>query len=123
MYRDDRSALSDARRQGYGIGRSAAPDAPVFARAGSQHLGCDGRTVQRRLAERNMSFSRVVDALRAELVVRPIEDKSRSLPAVAELLGFSAQSALARWFRERFGCSITQWRTDPRHRLSVETTG
>jgi AraC-like DNA-binding protein len=31
------------------------------------------------------------------------------LPAVAELLGFSTQSALARWFREEFGRSITQW--------------
>ena len=89
----------------------------------AQHLGCDGRTVQRRLAERSMNFSQVVDAQRAEMVVRLIEDKSRSLPAVAELLGFSAQSALARWFRERFGCSISQWRTDPRHRLLVEKTG
>ena len=89
----------------------------------AQHLGCDGRTVQRRLAERSMNFSQVVDAQRAEMVVRLIEDKSRSLPAVAELLGFSAQSALARWFRERFGCSIRQWRTDPRHRLLVEKTG
>ena len=89
----------------------------------AQHLGCDGRTVQRRLAERGKSFSEVVNEQRAAMVVRLIEDKSRSLPAVAELLGFSAQSALARWFRERFGCSITQWRTDPRHRLLVEKTG
>ena len=78
----------------------------------AQHLGCDGRTVQRWLAERGSSFSEILDAQRSELVVRLIEDQSRSLPAVAELLGFSAQSALARWFRERFGCSITQWRTN-----------
>ena len=77
----------------------------------AQHLGYDGRTVQRRLAERGKSFSEILDAQRAEMVVRLIEDKGRSLPAVAEILGFSAQSALARWFRERFGCSITQWRT------------
>ena len=55
------------------------------------------------------TFSEIVDAQRAELVVRLIEDQTRSLPAVAEPLGFSAQSALARWFRERFGQSITQW--------------
>jgi hypothetical protein len=35
----------------------------------------------------------------------------RSLPVVAELLVLSAQSALAHWFRERFGKSITQWRS------------
>ena len=75
------------------------------------------------LAERGKSFSEVVNEQRAAMVVRLIEDKGRSLPAVAELLGFSAQSALARWFRERFGCSITQWRTSPRHRLMVEKAG
>ena len=83
----------------------------------AQHLGCDGRTVQRRLAEHNKSFSDILNEQRAEMVVRLIEDKGRSLPAVAELLGFSAQSALARWFRDHFGCSITKWRVNPRHRL------
>lgn len=78
----------------------------------AQHLGSDGRTVQRRLAERGGSFSGILDAQRSEMVIRLIEDQTRSLPAVAELLGFSAQSALARWFRERFGCSITQWRKE-----------
>jgi AraC-like DNA-binding protein len=84
----------------------------------AQHLGCDGRTVQRWLGEKGSSFSDLLDAERAETVVRLIEDRNRSLPAVAELLGFSAQSALARWFKERFGCSITQWRTGPRHRAA-----
>jgi AraC-like DNA-binding protein len=80
----------------------------------AQHLGCDVRTVQRWLAEHGTNFSEILDAQRAEMVVRLIEDRSRSLPAVAELLGFSAQSALARWFKERFGCSITRWRADNR---------
>ena len=81
----------------------------------AQHLGCDGRTVQRRLAEHGTGFSDILDEQRAEMVVRLVEDKARSLPAVAELLGFSAQSALARWFRDRFGCSISEWRKNPRH--------
>ena len=81
----------------------------------AEHLGCDGRTVQRRLAEHNKSFSDILDEQRAEMVVRLIEDKARSLPAVAELLGFSAQSALARWFRDHFGCSIIKWRVDSVH--------
>ena len=76
----------------------------------ARHLGCDGRTVQRWLAERGESFSGILDSQRAEMVIRLLEDRGRSLPAVAELLGFSAQSALARWFREHFGCSISQWR-------------
>ena len=85
----------------------------------ARHLGCDGRTVQRWLAEHGTSFSQILDAQRVELVVRLIEDRNRSLPAVAELLGFSAQSALARWFRERFGCSITQWRARLSRRAQI----
>ncbi|MDE2363454.1 MAG: AraC family transcriptional regulator [Hyphomicrobiales bacterium] len=76
----------------------------------ARHLGCNQRTLQRRLAERGTTFFDIVEAQRAEIVVRLIEDDSRSLPAVAELLGFSAQSALSRWFRQRFDCSISQWR-------------
>ena len=76
----------------------------------AEHLGCDRRTLHRRLAARGVTFSDIVDAQRNELIIRLIEDRTRSLPAVAELLGFSNQSALARWFRERFGRSITQWR-------------
>jgi len=83
----------------------------------AQHLGCDVRTMQRRLADSGKSFSQIVDEQRAEMVVRLIEEKGRSLSAVAALLGFSAQSALARWFRERFNCSITEWRSNPRRRL------
>ena len=76
----------------------------------AEHLGCDRRTLHRRLGARGVTFSDIVDAQRNELIIRLIEDRTRSLPAVAELLGFSNQSALARWFRERFGRSITQWR-------------
>jgi AraC-like DNA-binding protein len=53
---------------------------------------------------RHSAASDIVDAQRAELVVCLIEDRSRSLPAVAELLGFSTER-LARWFREEFGRS------------------
>jgi AraC-like DNA-binding protein len=35
------------------------------------------------------------------------------------LLGFSAQSAMARWFRGRFGCSISQWRADDGQRAAL----
>jgi AraC-like DNA-binding protein len=67
--------------------------------------------VHRQLADKGKTFSQIVDAQRTELVTRLLEDRKRSLPAVAELLGFSGQSALGRWFKERFGCTITQWRT------------
>ena len=47
----------------------------------AEHLGCDRRTIHRHLAARSVTFSEIVDAQRAELVVRMNEDQTRSLPA------------------------------------------
>ena len=76
----------------------------------AQRLGVDRRTVHRHLAREKLTFSKVVDSVRAELVTRYVENSDRPLTSVAELLGFSALSAFSRWFRSEFGCSVTQWR-------------
>lgn len=76
----------------------------------ADRLGVDRRTIHRRLAREGESFSSIMDSVRAELVTRHIENRERPLVAVAELLGFSALSAFSRWFRARFGCSVTEWR-------------
>jgi AraC-like DNA-binding protein len=80
----------------------------------AEHFGCTRRTVHRHLSECGTSFSAILDAERADLALRLIEDRSRPLAAVAEMLGFSAQSAMARWFKGRFGRSVTAWRSDAR---------
>jgi len=85
----------------------------------AEHLGCNRRTIHRRLVACGTSFSEVLDNERAEIVVRLIQERSRPLAEIAEMIGFSAQSAMARWFRERFGCSITAWRSDPRQGLAA----
>jgi AraC-like DNA-binding protein len=74
------------------------------------HLGLDRRTVHRRLAREGQTFSGIVDAVRTEMVTRFIENRDQPLYAVAEALGFSALSAFSRWFRARFGCSVSAWR-------------
>ncbi len=76
----------------------------------AEHLAIDRRTVHRRLARRGESFSSIVDAVRTEMVTRYLENPDRSLHAIAEMLGFSAQSAFSRWFRDRFGMSASAWR-------------
>ena len=85
----------------------------------AEHLACDRRTIHRRLLECSTSFSAILDAERADVVMRLIEDGNRPLKEIAGLLGFSAQSALARWFHGHFGCSITQWRTGGHQRAAV----
>lgn len=85
----------------------------------AEHLGCDRRTIHRRLAACATTFSKILDNERAGIVLRLIDERSRPLAEIAEMTGFSAQSAMARWFRGRFGCSITEWRNDPRHRMRL----
>jgi AraC-like DNA-binding protein len=80
----------------------------------AEHFGCTRRTIHRHLAECGTSFSEILDAERSDLALRLIEDRSRPLASVAEMLGFSAQSAMARWFKGRFGRSVTEWRSDAR---------
>jgi AraC-like DNA-binding protein len=86
----------------------------------AQHLGCTRRTIHRHLAQCGTSFSDLLDRRRSEQVMKWLEDPGRPLTAIADLLGFSGQSALARWFRERHGCSISQWRKS--HSAPSETS-
>ncbi len=80
----------------------------------AEQFACTRRTIHRHLAECGTSFSEILDAERADLALRLIEDRSRPLALVAEMLGFSAQSAMARWFKGRFGRSVSEWRGDAR---------
>ena len=80
----------------------------------AEHFSCDRRTVHRHLADCGTTFSKILDGQRGELATRLIADRTKPLAMIAKQLGFSAQSALARWFRHRFGCSIRQWRRGDR---------
>ena len=85
----------------------------------AKHLGVDRRTLHRHLAREGETFTSLLDKVRAELATRYIGNRDRPLASVSELLGFSALSAFSRWFRGRFGCSVSQWRASnggARHR-------
>ncbi|WP_354687171.1 AraC family transcriptional regulator [Cupriavidus necator] len=76
----------------------------------AQHLGVDRRTVHRRLAQDDTTYSEILNQARAGLVMGYIENPERPLSEVATLLGFSSLSAFSRWFSGEFGCSVTKWR-------------
>ena len=99
--------------------RSLLPSGHCTIEHVAEHLSCDRRTIHRRLLECSTNYSAILDTERSDLAMRLIEDGNRPMKEMAALLGFSAQSAMARWFRGRFGCSITQWRTDDGRRAAV----
>jgi len=76
----------------------------------AEHLGLVSRTIQRRLEEQGQSFSSMVNEIRRELATRYVMESDRPLTEVAMLLGFSAPSALSRWYHTQYGCSAKQSR-------------
>jgi AraC-like DNA-binding protein len=73
-------------------------------------LKMGARTLQRKLAEAETSFSDLLDAVRCELVEQYLPDQQLSLTEVAFLLGFSDQSAFNHAFRAWFDMAPTEWR-------------
>jgi len=68
------------------------------------------RTLQRRLAEAQTNYLRLVDDTRKDLALRYIEDASRSITDIAFTLGFSQQSAFTRAFKRWTGLNPTEYR-------------
>ena len=84
----------------------------------AQQLGVDRRTVHRQLVHEGLSFSKLVQTVRNDLVVRQLQGSDRSVAEIGYLLGFGSSSAFAHWFRKTQGKSVQQWKKDasPDHR-------
>ncbi|UXU85782.1 AraC family transcriptional regulator [Burkholderia sp. S-53] len=80
----------------------------------ARQLGMSRRTMHRHLAQENTTFSAILDTVRGELVLRYLERRERPFSEISGLLGFSEPSAFTRWFRTRFGCSPSQFKSESR---------
>lgn len=76
----------------------------------ARFLHIDRRTLHRRLAAEGLTFSGLLDQVRADLARRHLRESDRPLREVAELLGFARASSFSHWFGQRFGCSASQWK-------------
>ena len=78
----------------------------------ARQLGCDRRTLHRRLASESTTFDQVLNGVRTELAVCLLQNRNASLAEAADLLGFSSGSAFSRWFLGAFGKRPSEWRKD-----------
>ena len=76
----------------------------------ARQLHMSRRTLQRKLAESNTTYQKLVDDTRRDLALRYMENPRKSITDVTFLLGFSGQSAFTRAFRRWTGTSPTQFR-------------
>lgn len=76
----------------------------------ARSLGVTTRTLHRRLADADETFSSIVQSTRAALAERYLANDRYSLTEISVLLGFTAPSAFSRWFRQHHGLSPRDWR-------------
>ena len=72
-------------------------------------LQMDRRTLHRQLASAGLSYSRLLDQARTDLVTRHLGESDLPLGEIAGLLGFARLSSFSHWFQAQFGCSASQW--------------
>jgi AraC-like DNA-binding protein len=80
----------------------------------ARRLHMSRRTLQRKLAESNTTYQKLVDDTRRDLALRYMEDPRNSITDVTFLLGFSGQSAFTRAFNRWTGMSPTAYREQKR---------
>ena len=103
----DRSNVA-ARCKAVLLERMASGESPEGDVAKVLHMS--RRTLQRKLAEADLTYQQLVDDTRKDLALRYIEDPGKSITEITFLLGFSGQSAFTRAFRRWAGKSPTDYR-------------
>ncbi len=76
----------------------------------AHRLGIPVRTMQRRLKESGLSYSRLVEQTRHELACRLLDKPDAKTSAVARALGYNDPSSFSRAFRRWTGMSPRAYR-------------
>ena len=77
----------------------------------ARQLHMSRRTLQRKLAEAETTYQKLVDDTRRDLALRYIEDPRHSITDITFILGFSQQSAFTRAFKRWTGMPPTDYRS------------
>ena len=85
-------------------------DAELSEQEMAEQLHMSRRTLQRKLAEAEMTYQRLVDETRRDLALSYIEDPRNSIIDITFLLGFSQQSAFTRAFKRWTGIAPSEYR-------------
>ncbi|MGZ6015733.1 MAG: helix-turn-helix domain-containing protein, partial [Phenylobacterium sp.] len=75
----------------------------------AEHLGCERRTLHRRLAAEGTSYRALLEARRRELVLSLVASP-RPLAEVADVGGFASVSGLSHWFQRCFATAPSAYR-------------
>jgi AraC-like DNA-binding protein len=89
--------------------RAQALNGPLTPDRAAASLGISARTLSRRLAEDNVTFSELAQLVRFEVAQRMLRT-GKSLSEIAETLGYSDTTAFIRAFKQIAGVTPARWR-------------
>jgi AraC-like DNA-binding protein len=99
-----------------------SPDGPPRLDTLAREARCSVRTLQRRLQDAGLTYTRVLDEVRLETAAQLLRESELRVVDVAVDLGYSDQANFSRAFRRWAGVSPTQFRIgrepDADHRLT-----
>lgn len=78
----------------------------------ARYLGLQPRSLQRKLAEQQLSFSQLLNDVRLELCRHYLANPLYNLQRIADLLGYANPSSFTRWFVLQFGQAPSDYRQD-----------
>lgn len=105
-----RTDVSDVLLQVRAAIEDRLPGGPPLIQDIARAIRTSARTLQRRLTEEGHTFQGVLDDVRRDMAVRHVEGSETPLAAIAEMVGYSKQSAFFRSFRRWTGTTPAQAR-------------
>ncbi|VVQ20650.1 AraC family transcriptional regulator [Pseudomonas fluorescens] len=90
--------------------RSFMPDGRATIEQIASHMNISTRTLQRQLEDEGTTFQDLLSATRQAMASRYLLDSNISISQLADLLGYSDQSAFSRAFQRWHGQSPREWR-------------
>ena len=76
----------------------------------ARSMGSSVRTLQRRLANKELSYSEILDEVRRNEACRLLERRNQSISIVSSSLGYSEPSAFTRAFSRWMGLAPSKYR-------------
>lgn len=77
----------------------------------AKKMNCSGRTLQRRLAERNLSYQMLLDSVRKDLAIHLLANTNLPITKIANRTGFTDDSTFHRAFKRWTGAPAGQFRS------------
>ena len=93
------------------VSRSLSEGVPAISEVAG-HLGMSGRTLQRRLLDRGLSYQNLVDESRRRLAQKFLQQSEYSLAEIAFMTGFAEQSSFTRAFKRWEGQTPRSYRLE-----------